>query len=167
MYSFDAFMGRRGGGRPFAMRNRMRCSKPPMRRLRAPRGANLMASLCEVVRSLPSSVMKPWLGLTSTPAHRETSADGSSRSGSESLDATAILMLVIVVAHETPVTFQEIERWLPSWARSRRLALGELLESEFLVINALAPDESARFSASAEGLAVALREAVHLLLSIG
>lgn len=167
MYFFGDFVDCGGDARPSAMRNRMRCPKPPRGRCSPPRGANLMASLCEVVRSLPPGVTKPWLGLGMAPVEGEPAAGRSSRSQAESSDATAILMLVIVVAHETPITFEEIERWLPSWAGRRRPSLGELLESDLLVLHALTPHDAARFSASAEGRAVALHEAVHLQLSIG
>lgn len=167
MYGFE--YGNESGGEHhwFPRRYKVQRSTPAMRGRLINRGAKLMGALRGIARTLPPSVMNPWLGLDFHSGLSDRMIGERGRPGQETRDATSILILIVVVAHEQPVTFREIEYWLPHWARNRRDALGELLEAELLVIEPITSHEPARFSVSAEGRVIALTEAVHLLLSIG
>lgn len=156
-----------GEVRRFPRRHRVLQSTPVRRNLPADRSGKLMAALRNAARTLSPDVVEPWLGLNPNPGLGGRLIGACGRSGQETLDATSILILIIVVAHDKPVTFFEIEHWLPDWARCRRDALGELLAADLLVIEPITSREPARFSVSAAGRTVALTEAVHLLLSIG
>lgn len=139
---------------------RMHCTRRATQ-LRLDRSAKLLGALRGIARTLPPDVMKTWLGV----GGRKAGVLGPS--GLEALDATSILILIIVGTQKNPITFREIEGCLPDWARGRQKAMGELLEADLLIIEPIVGDEPALFRASSNGRRVALMEAVHLLLSIG